>query len=166
VGLERTRRIPDLTLSVGSQREREAGRTQGVVGVSVPLPLFDRNQGNLLSALRRADQARDDLEAERLRVELAAADAWQRADLAATQVEALRGRILPAAQDAYAAAVTGFELGKFAFTDVLDAQRTLFQARTHYLRTLSERYRALADLQRQVAPTDGADTDTKEGSLP
>jgi len=164
VGLERARRIPDLTLSVGSQREREPGRTQGVVGVSVPLPLFDRNQGNLLSALRRADQARDDLDAERLRVELAVAEAWQRADVAANQVEALRKRILPAAQGAYEAAVTGFEMGKFAFTDVLDAQRTLFQTRTHYLRALSDRYRAIAELQRYVPALDAVDTHRIEGS--
>ncbi len=154
VVLERAQRVPDVTLSLGSQREREAGRSQGVVGISMPIPLFNRNQGNLLSALRRADQARDDLEAQRLRLEQGLADAWQRADVAATQVEALRARIVPAARSAYDAAVTGFELGKFAFTDVLDAQRTLFQSRTQYLRALADRYRSIADVQRYV-PLDG-----------
>lgn len=150
VTLERAQRIPDVTLSLGSQREREVGRTQGVVGISVPIPLFNRNQGNLLSALRRADQARDDLEAERLGLNQALADAYQRAEVATSQVEALRERIVPAAQSAYDAAVTGFELGKFGFTDVLDAQRTLFQSRTQYLRALADRYRSISDVQRYV----------------
>ncbi|WP_296945792.1 TolC family protein [uncultured Massilia sp.] len=164
--LERTRRVPDVTLSVGAQRERDAGRSQGVLGVAVPLPLFDRNQGNLLAALRRTDQARDELEAERLRLRAALADAYERAQLAAAQQDALRERIVPAAQGAYDAAVTGFELGKFAFTDVLDAQRTLFQARTQALRALADRYRALAELQRLVPtrPAD-ADADYHEGAL-
>lgn len=163
VALERAQRIPDVTLSLGSQREREVGRTQGVVGISVPIPLFNRNQGNLLSALRRADQARDDLEAQRLRLSQALADAYQRAEVSATQVEALRERIVPAAQSAYDAAVTGFELGKFAFTDVLDAQRTLFQSRTQYLRALADRYRSIADVQRYVPLEAGTGIHPTEG---
>ncbi|CAH0196465.1 Cobalt-zinc-cadmium resistance protein CzcC [Massilia sp. Bi118] len=155
VRLERAQRIPDVTVTVGSQREREQGRTQGVIGLSVPLPLFNRNQGNVLSALRRADQARDDLEAERLRLTQALADAYQRAEVASTQTVTLRDQVLPAAQSAYDAAVTGFSMGKFAFTDVLDAQRTLFQTKTQYLRALADRYRSIADIERYV-PLAGA----------
>ncbi|SDE64749.1 outer membrane protein, cobalt-zinc-cadmium efflux system [Massilia sp. PDC64] len=150
VALERAQRIPDVTVTLGSQRERDPGRTQAVVGLSVPLPLFNRNQGNMLSALRRADQARDDLETERLRLTQVLADAYQRADVATRQMTALHNQVLPAAQSAYDAAVTGFELGKFGFTDVLDAQRTLFQTRTQYLRALADQYRSIADIQRYV----------------
>ena len=49
--------------------------------------------------------------------------------------------ILPGAHSAYDAATKGFELGKFSFLDVLDAQRTLFQAKSQYLRALVETYR-------------------------
>jgi cobalt-zinc-cadmium efflux system outer membrane protein len=153
VALERSQRIPDVTVTVGSQRDRQLGRTQAVFGLSVPLPLFNRNQGNTLSALRRADQARDDVEAERLRVTGDLTDAYQRAEVASMQTTTLRDEVLPAAQNAYEAATTGFELGKFAFTDVLDAQRTLFQTKAQYLRALADRYRSIADVQRYV-PTD------------
>jgi cobalt-zinc-cadmium efflux system outer membrane protein len=162
VALERAQRIPDLTVTVGSQRERELGRRQGVIGLSVPLPLFNRNQGNTLSALRRADQARDDLEAERVRLNQALADAYQRAEVASAQTVTLRDQVLPAAQSAYDAAVTGFELGKFGFTDVLDAQRTLFQTKAQYLRALADRYRSVSDIERYVP---NAGTTTIESTL-
>lgn len=162
VALERAQRIPDLTVTVGSQRERELGRRQGVIGLSVPLPLFNRNQGNTLSALRRADQARDDLEAERVRLNQALADAYQRAEVASAQTITLRDQVLPAAQSAYDAAVTGFELGKFGFTDVLDAQRTLFQTKAQYLRALADRYRSVSDIERYVP---NAGTTTIESTL-
>jgi cobalt-zinc-cadmium efflux system outer membrane protein len=162
VALERAQRIPDLTVTVGTQRERELSRRQGVIGLSVPLPLFNRNQGNTLSALRRADQARDDLEAERLRLNQALADAYQRAEVASTQRVTLRNEVLPAAQSAYDAAVTGFELGKFGFTDVLDAQRTLFQTKAQYLRALGDRYRSISDIERYVP---NAGTPTTESTL-
>ncbi|MDB5879537.1 MAG: hypothetical protein JWQ41_2951, partial [Variovorax sp.] len=46
------------------------------------------------------------------------------------------------------AATTGFEFGKFAYLDVLDAQRTLLLARSQYLRALAEVHRAATDLDR------------------
>lgn len=157
VGVERSLRMPDLRVSVGSQRDRErGGGTQAVLGLSVPLPLFNRNQGHLAAALQRADQARDEFDAERLRLHNAALDARQRLEVAQIQLDSLSGEVLPAAQQAYDAAVTGFELGKFGFLDVLDTQRALIAARTQYLQALSQRYLAATDLER-IVPAQGTD---------
>ena len=41
----------------------------------------------------------------------------------------------------------GFEFGKFSFLEVLDAQRTLFQAKTQYIQTLALARLAEADIQ-------------------
>jgi len=154
--LARAERIPDLTITLGSKKEQQSNLSQAVFGLSIPLPLFDRNQGNLLSAQRRIDKARSDAELEYLQASQALVQAHQRATLAQEQIDAMRKEILPAAQTAFDAAVTGFELGKFGFIDVLDAQRTLFQSRAQYLNALAVRYRALAELERFVAvePTD------------
>jgi len=156
VRVERSRRAPDLRVNLGSQRDRErGGGGQAVFGVSAPLPLFDRNGGNLAASLQRLEQARDELAAERLRLHGALLDARQRAELAQLQLDSLRREIVPAAQGAYDAAVTGFELGKFGFLDVLDTQRALIGARTQYLRALQERYQAATDLER-IAPAQDA----------
>ena len=147
-GVERARRVPDLTLSLGVKRDAELGRSQAILGLSIPLPVFDSNRGGLLEALRREDKARDELAAAQVRLRVEALQARER--LAATHAEAqmLRGDVLPGAQSAYDAAVKGFELGKFDFLDVLDAQRTLFQARSQHLRALAEAQRAAAEIDR------------------
>jgi cobalt-zinc-cadmium efflux system outer membrane protein len=62
----------------------------------------------------------------------------------------LRSEILPGAQSAYEAGTQGFELGKFSFLDVLDAQRTLFQAKTQYIGALARSHQAAADIERIV----------------
>lgn len=158
VDLAKADRMPDLTVSLGQKKDRLSNVSQTVVGLSIPLPLFNRNQGNLLTALRSVDKAKTDAEIAYLKVSEALADAHQRASVAQEQIESMRKDILPAAQSAFDAAVTGFELGKFGFIDVLDAQRTLFQSRAQYLSALSARYRSLADLQRYVAPDENAGT--------
>lgn len=145
---ERSRAMPDVTVSLGMNRIEAPGRNQAMVGVSVPLPVFDRNQGNLLEAQRRADKARDELAGTEARLGTELALAVERLATARQEAESLQQDILPGAQSAYAAATTGFEYGKFGFLDVLDAQRVLLQARSHYLRAVSEAHRAGADIER------------------
>jgi cobalt-zinc-cadmium efflux system outer membrane protein len=148
--VERSRQVPDVTLSFGAKRDEQMGRNQAIVGVSIPIPLFDRNQGNILEALRRTDKARDELTAMEVRLNAELAQAYGRLDAARQEVALLKQEILPGAQSAYDATTKGFELGKFSFLEVLDAQRTFFQARSQYLRALSETHRAAADIDRIV----------------
>lgn len=154
VSLERAQRIPDVAVTLGTKKDYSLGRSQTIVGLSIPLPLFNRNQGNLLSALRRVDQSKAQFDVERLQLQQALAEAYQRTKVSEEQIVTMRSEVLPAAQSALDAAVTGFELGKFNFLDVLDAQRTLFQTRAQYLSALSEHYRSMADIQRYVVLSD------------
>lgn len=146
--VELTRRVPDVTFNVGSKRSEELGRSQAVFGISVPLPLFDRNQGNVLETARRVDKARDELSSTALRLDAELAQAREEFDVAREQALALRGEILPGAQSAYEAASTGFEYGKFGFLDVLDAQRTLLEAKSQYLNALAAAHRARSAIGR------------------
>lgn len=146
--VERARQVPDITVSVGAKRDEQLGRNQAIIGMSVPLPLFDRNQGNLHEAVSRTDKARDELIATEVRVGAELAQAHGRLSAARQEAVLLQREILPGAQSAYDAATKGFEFGKFSFLEVLDAQRSLFQARSQYLRALSEAHHASADLER------------------
>ncbi|ODU66671.1 MAG: hypothetical protein ABT00_21830 [Bordetella sp. SCN 68-11] len=69
-------------------------------------------------------------------------------ELARRSADTLRGAVLPGARDAYEAATRGFEAGKSGFLDVLDAQRTLFQARIRYLAVLADTYQAAIAIDR------------------
>jgi cobalt-zinc-cadmium efflux system outer membrane protein len=130
-------RIPNLTVSLGSQYSREDRERVNVVGLSMPLPLFDRNQGNVLAAARRAGQARDLRNAVELRLRSETRSAVEPVGDGDAGRAAYDRTILPAAQQAVDTATRGFEMGKFAFLDVLDAQRTLIEARGLYLEALA-----------------------------
>lgn len=146
--VEKSRRFGDVTVSLGAKRDQEVGRNQAVIGLSIPLPLFDRNQGNVLEALRREDKARDELTVAQLQVESEAIQARERLATSRNEATSLAAEVLPGALSAFDAATTGFELGKFSYLEALDAQRTLLAARTQYLRALVEAQRAAADLNR------------------
>ncbi|MEP7099997.1 MAG: TolC family protein [Burkholderiales bacterium] len=148
IDVERSKQLPDLTVSMGAKRDNELGRTQAIVGLSIPLPLFDRNQGATIEAARRADKAFDEHQLARIRLLNELQHASAQLALANTSAQTLQTRVLPAATQAHDAAVKGFEAGKFAFTDVLDAQRALLQARARHLDTLAAAHQAAATIDR------------------
>lgn len=146
--LEQSKRVPDVTVSFGMQRSNETQRNVLLFGVSVPLPVFDRNQGNLLEALKLEDKARDELQAATVRLHSEVAQARERLSTITAEVQSLQQEVLPGAKSAYDAATIGFENGKFNFLEVLDAQRTYFTAKSQYLKALGEAHRAAADIDR------------------
>lgn len=156
--VEKAKRLPDLTITAGSKRAQEIGRNQVVIGISVPLPIFDTNRGNITEALRRQDKAEDDARALELRLRADVGAARQRYLTATTEVSTLQKEILPGAQSAFDAATKGFELGKFSYLDALDAQRTLLQARSQYLRSLADAHRSVTDLDRLLGGPAGTGT--------
>ena len=154
VGVEQSRTVPDWTVSVGMKRREDTQGQQMLAGVVVPLPVFNRNQGNLLEALRREDKAGEELLATRLVLASEALQILDRVGARGQEAELLRKEVLPGARNAYEIATIGFENGKFSFLEVLDAQRTLFAAKSQYLNALSALHRALGELDALLGQTD------------
>lgn len=147
VTLEQARAVPDVQINVGIRRSLEVPGNLALVGVQVPIPVANRNQGNILEALRREDKARDELRSAELTLAGDALQALERVAARRDEAELLRSEVLPGAASAYEAATIGFENGKFSFLEVLDAQRTLFAAKQQYLTALANFHRALTELE-------------------
>ena len=148
IDVERSKRVPDLTVSVGAKRAYDLGRTQAIVGISIPLPVFDTNQGATYEAVKRAEKASDDYQATRIRLINEMQQASNQLSMAKNTAQTLKSTVLPAAQQAYDAATRGFEAGKFGLLDVIDAQRSLLFARTRYLTALSTSNQAATAIDR------------------
>ncbi len=149
--LEKARRIPDVTFNAGVRRYGGAHDTTALVGLSIPLPLFNRNQGNLLAAHQRVDQAMDQWTATDLQLRTLLVQAYEALLAADNEITMLRDEILPGAKQAFTMANRGYELGRFSFLELLDAQRALFQNQTLYLNALSNYQRLVNEIERLIA---------------
>ena len=156
VNVEQSKTIQDFTVSVGVKRREESQNEQMMLGFSVPIPLYNRNQGNLLEALRREDKARDELVAIRIALASDTYQVLERLSARREEAELLRAEVVPGAKSAYEAATIGFENGKFSFLEVLDAQRTFFSAKSQYLNALAAVHRAVTDLEGILGESDAA----------
>jgi cobalt-zinc-cadmium efflux system outer membrane protein len=146
--LSRSIGMPDLDLGAGFRHFTETGDVGIVLGVSLPLPLFDRNQGALNAAEMRIAQA----EHARRSVETAVHTALQasHADAAASfdEAAALRDRAIPEAESAFALAEEAYRRGLMRLTDVLDTQRALFELKGRLIDALLRYHAAIAELER------------------
>lgn len=149
--IERSKATPNITLSAGVLNNQElGGLNQALLGLSIPIPVFDRNQGNVQEAVSRKSKAEDELVALRTGIQTNLLSQYERLNAARQASLALQNDILPNAQSAFDAANRGFSLGKFNFLDVLDAQRTLYQVKTQYINALLEAHQSVAEIERVV----------------
>ncbi|MGH2769420.1 MAG: TolC family protein, partial [Actinomycetota bacterium] len=150
IDLEESRAVPDLTVSLGVTQFTDTDDSALVAGVSIPLPVLNRNQGNIEAAHQRLTKAMEERRAAEVLITTALNSAYQSLAAAHAEVTTLRQEVLPGAQSAFEAVSRGYRLGKFGFLDVLDAQRTLFGAKAQYLRALASYHQAVAEVERLI----------------
>jgi len=150
VTLEQARRIPNPILTIGTRRIRELGETALTAGISIPLPLFDRNQGAIQEARYRLRQGEAAQKAATVLARRMLTEAYEEWATAYTEVTILREEVLPAAQENFTATEEGYLEGKFDFLMVLDAQRTLFETTNEYIDALAAYHAAHAAVERLI----------------
>lgn len=146
--LERAQAVPDPDFSVGIRDFRESEEQALMFGVSIPLPVLNRNQGNVAKATAEVVQAQSDSEQAELMLQQELAQNWQHWQASYSETERLKSKLLPAAENAFKLARAGYEKGKFPYLEVLDAQRTLFDASAQYHNALKRYHTSRANVER------------------
>lgn len=150
IDLEKARTVPDVTIGAGVRRYAETDDDAFLVGLSIPIPVFGLNPGGVREATSALAQARENRRASEVAVRTALGRTYLALSAAHREILALRGEVLPAANEAFDAARQGYREGKFNFLQVIDAQRTLFEARGRYVDALTEYHKLKATLERLI----------------
>jgi len=148
--LEKANAIPDPTIFGGMQHFNEVDDTAMVFGLSIPVPVSNRNQGRILEAKYNLVNAENQREAIKANVYANMATAYEALSSAFIEVTDLKNEVLPGAQSSFDAAMQGYRGGKFDYLMVLDAQRTLFQTRARYIESLVAYHIARAGVERLI----------------
>ena len=147
VALQWAERRPNFEIGLGVKYDDSDWRTLADVEFGVPLPLFDRNQGNIMRA--QADLIAAEHEVRRLELELRdrLAEAFEQYANARHQVETYTNTILPNAQASLDLIGTGYREGEFGYLTLLTAQRTFFDVNLSYLANLRELWTRSVELE-------------------
>jgi len=150
VNVEKAGRVPDLTVHGGLRRYNDTDDHAYVMGISLPIPLFDRNQGGVLESERGLEKAVEERRAAEVRVRAELWESYEALSAAHSEALLLRDVVLPAAERAFEAAGEGYKQGRVGYLEVLDAQRTYFEARVQYVGVLTSHRRTAADVERLI----------------
>ncbi len=146
--LEKANAIPNPRLNAGVRNFYSSNDQAFVVGLSMPIPILNGNNGNIEKASQ--DALRIEMEGRQtmldLRAELRQVQA--RVDNSYKQAQLLKTEILPSANRGFQLAREGYSLGRFAYLEVLDAQRSLSSAKRQYIDALRDFHTAKAQLER------------------
>jgi cobalt-zinc-cadmium efflux system outer membrane protein len=151
VDLAKARKWPNVTVSAGAEHNAGVNDTTGILSVGMPLPIFDRNQGNILEARFNVAKARQQRRAARVAVRGMLAQQYQQLADAHQKVTTLRSDTLPGARSAYEAIRQSYEQGQATLLEMLDAQRTLFQVESQYVDALAQYHATAAEVERLIA---------------
>jgi len=151
--LETSRAIGDITIGAGLRRFNETDDNAFVFGVSIPLPLSDRNQGAKQEAIFNLAKSREEKKAAWLKLQDEFNRTYREYANAFHQATSLKNEVLPAAIKMFNAATKGYEQGKMDYLNVLDAQRTLFSTKSEYVNALAECHIRKTELDRLIGQT-------------
>ncbi|HET9639572.1 MAG TPA: TolC family protein [Allosphingosinicella sp.] len=112
----------DPAVGLGVRHVRESGDVGLVAGVSMPLPIFDRNQGNIAAARSGVRAAEANLASVTASARVRARNAIIAVEAAAARVEALERAAVPEGAEALRLTEISYREGRATMLELLDAQ--------------------------------------------
>lgn len=163
--------VPDLQVRAGleyNHQQREgldrAKGWEGIAELGLEIPLFNRNQGNVLAARAGIDRAQE----EKRRIELtlreraaSAVDRYANARLLAVEY---RDRMMPLARKAYGLMVEKYGQMEASYPRVLGSERKLYELQVEYIGALESVWTNGIALEGYLL-TDGLEAPARPGEV-
>lgn len=158
IKLADARRVPNVTAWGGTRRLEGPGEQSFLLGFSIPLQLFDRNQGGAAEARALLGRTEAEQKAAEVRLGIVLLGLYEEMAHDAHVMDGLQKEILPKGEDALAISREGFAQGRFSYLEVLDAQRTLFDIKQEYIRAATTYHQFLVEMERLIGqPIEGGE---------
>ncbi|MBC8096812.1 MAG: TolC family protein [Akkermansiaceae bacterium] len=156
IKLADARRVPGVAVGGGIRHLAGPGDMAFVLGLSMPLQLFDRNQDGAAEARALLSRTGAQQKAAEVRLGAVLLGLYEEMARAVQIMDGLQKEIVPKAEDALAISRDGFAQGRFSYLEVLDAQRTLFDIKQEYIQTATAYHQFLVELERLIGqPIEG-----------
>ncbi len=152
--LAKAERFEDWRVGVGYEQEKtvvDGAPPQGVsrfvaVGLTIPLPLFDRKQGRIRETIAAQSRAEQSVEALRLQIKQELADARNRIETLAPLLDAYAAGILKQAEENVKLVENGYRQGQVGIVEVIQTRQQFAELKSGYIDTMREYQLAVIDL--------------------
>ncbi len=167
IGLAKANAVPNLSAGIKYSRNNSLidfpARLGGgsfpnkdnslTFGVSVEIPVFNRNQGEIASATGEKIQATREREFLEATIKRDVAVAYRKYRAAAAALVVYSTQILPRSEENLRTVRAAYNLGDFSIFEVVNEQRRLTENITSYNQIVRDYYNALTELETAIGTT-------------
>ncbi|GAN34898.1 MAG: TolC family protein [Candidatus Brocadia sp. AMX2] len=146
--LEKRQVIPDINVSAGYKRLSMENIDTVQLGVEIPAPFFNRNQGNIQKGKALSKKAKSENQSVYNELLFQLRRNFNSYNVERKRVIEYRDKILPKAEESLTLITRGYREGEFDYIDLLDAQRTWAETRISYIESLKSLNLFIADIER------------------
>jgi len=139
-------RFPNVEAQVSLHRDAASGETLTGVEVALPLPILNRNQGEIARASAELIASQREVHRVELNLQRRLAAVYQRYADAREEVDKYFNDILPNVKKTLRLATTAYKAGEFSYLEYITVQRTNFQTNLAYIRSLREMWSATVEI--------------------
>jgi outer membrane protein TolC len=143
--------FPDFDLGVNRHKVKGEGEWWDVT-LSFPIPLFfwQPAKGEIAEAQANVNSLNSEFEHLKNTINLEVEESYMNAEFASSQIKLFEEEILTQAEEAYEMFLFSYQEGEIGGIELIDARRTLIQARTSYADALYNYEVALASLEKSI----------------
>ena len=145
--IARLKAVPDVRLGVGWRHFRETGDNAAVLGLSMPLPVWDQNRGDILAARESLEKVQAERAINKAVLVSLAGRSYDTAIGALREISLLRDTVLPNARRAVQAIEDGYGQGRFSLLELLDVQAATTEAELREEEALRSFHVAVATIE-------------------
>lgn len=137
---------PNVTVQAGYTYQGQNRSNDLALGLSLPVPLWNKNEGNVHAARAHVNEAVNQIGRAQAELSSRLAAAHGTYASARRRAERFSSAVLPKARETLALARKGYQGGQFEYLRVLQAQRAVAEAELELNRSLGEAWRAACEI--------------------
>lgn len=137
---------PDLNIQVGGRHFSDDGSNAAVMSAFAEVPVYNRNQGKILTAEAQYTQTSHDFQGTRLDVRQNVYNAFLQAQQSHYEASLVTDSLLPLARKSITLAQEGYQMGRYTYIELFTALNTLYEEERHYQQAHADYHKALIQL--------------------
>ncbi|MFH1346406.1 MAG: divalent metal ion exporter subunit IhpA [Pseudomonadota bacterium] len=143
----RLKAIPDPRISAGWRHFQDTNDNAVRFGISIPIPVFDQNSGNIIAAQETLAKTAAERATNKLILLSIVGRAYDTLTGALAEIKLLRSSVIPNARSASETMFSGYTQGRFSLLELLDVRGSMLQALLREQEALQNFHIAIATIE-------------------
>ena len=137
---------PDLNIQLGGRHFSDDGSNAAVVSAYSQIPVYNRNQGSIMTAEAEYTQMARDYQGTNLAVRQNLYTAFLQAEQSRFEADLLTDSLVPLARKSLKLAKEGYQMGRYTYIELSTALNTLIEEERHYQQAHADYHKALIQI--------------------